>query len=205
MRFDGSDVLIFDLEARPTAWIGGDYVGRTMTAFAYTYLDAGDDVVCRTLQSTGTPEERISSWHDMVIEIAAAVESADLVIGHWVRGFDLPLLNADLERVGRIEPLGRLLTIDTKSDRLTGSGLSQSLENLAFRYDTSVQKMDMREPMWEEYNCWQTERSVKWVRDRVSTDILATRELYVAMNDAGRLLGPKAWDPSSASLPRYAR
>lgn len=205
MRFDGGDVLIFDLEARPTAWIGGDYVGRTMTAYAYTYLDAGDAVVCKTLRSEGTPEERISWWQDMVIEIAAAVESADLVIGHWVRGFDLPLLNADLERVGRVEPLGRLLTIDTKSDRLVGSGLSQSLENLAFRYDTAVQKMDMREPMWEEYNLWQTERSVEWVRSRVSSDILATRELYTAMNEAGRLNGPKAWDSATASLPRYAR
>ena len=41
-RSDG--VLIFDIEARPTAWIGGDFVGRTMTAYAFTYLD-DDEVV----------------------------------------------------------------------------------------------------------------------------------------------------------------
>lgn len=203
MRFDGEDVLIFDLEARPTAWIGGDYVGRSVTAYAYCYLD-DDAVTCHTLIGDGSPEERMANWQLMVSEIAAAVETADLVVGHWVRGFDLPLLNAELERV-KGEPLPRVLTIDTKSDRLTGSGLSQSLENLAFRYDTSVQKMDMREPMWEEYNLWQTPRSVKWVRDRVSSDILATRELYVRMDEASRLNGPRAWDPAHASLPKYAR
>jgi hypothetical protein len=203
MRFDGTDVLIFDLEARPTAWIGGDYVGRSVTAYAYCYLDS-DEVTCHTLLGPGTPEERMADHALMVAEVAAAVETADLVVGHWVRGFDLPLLNAETERV-KGEPLPRVLTIDTKSDRLTGSGLSQSLENLAFRYDTSVQKMDMREPMWEEYNLWQTERSIRWVRDRVSSDILATRELYIKMNEAGRLNGPKAWDPAHASLPKYAR
>lgn len=204
MQFDGGDVLIFDLEARPTAWIGGDYVGRSITAFAYCYLDS-DEVVCETLLGgTTTAEARIAHQQIMVNKVAAAVETADLVIGHWVRGFDLPLLNAELER-WRGAPLPRLMTIDTKSDRLVGSGLSQSLENLAFRYDTSVQKMDMREPMWEEYNLWQTDRSIEWVASRVSSDILATRELYVAMDEAGRLNGPKAWDPASASLPRYAR
>ena len=171
-----------------------------MTAYAYKYL--GDDEVSFNSISYGSTQ---AEWGLMVVEIAAAVEAADLVIGHWVRGFDLPLLNADLERIGRTEPLQRVLTIDTKSDRKVGSGLSQSLENLAFRYDTQVQKLDMREPMWEEFNLWQTERSVKWVRDRVSTDILATEQLYVAMEEAGRLNGPKAWDPASASLPRYAR
>lgn len=198
MRFETrkGDVVIFDLEVRPTAWIGGDYVGRTMTAYAFMYLDS-DEVYSDAIHA-GNPDHFI----DMVVAIASAVETSTLAVGHWIRGFDLPVLNADLERVKQTS-LPRLMTVDTKSDRLQINGLSQSLENLAARYDLSVQKMDMREPWWEEFNCWQTPASREKVLARVESDIRATKELYKAMLDAGRLKAPKAWDPTNARFARY--
>ena len=195
-RSDG--VLIFDIEARPTAWIGGDFVGRTMTAYAFTYLD--DDEVVSDAITAGDKDR----FKFMAIELAAALETATLCVGHFIRGFDLPVINADLERV-RQKSLPRLLTADTKSDRLQGVGLSESLENLSARYELNVQKMDMREPYWEEFNLWQTPESRKKVLKRVETDILGTKELYKALLEAGRLKGPKAWDPSNAKMMRYSR
>ena len=198
MRLDSGRVIIFDLEARPTAWIGGDFVGRTSTAYAYSYLD--EDKVTSDVIRAGD----YSYWAELVDEIALRVEDATLPVGHWIRGFDLPLLNADLERIGK-PSLSRTLTIDTKTDRMQGDGISQSLENLASRYDLETQKMTMHEPWWEEFNLWQTKRTRDLVRERVESDVRATKELYLAMEAAGRLKAPAVWDPAKAKLSRYRR
>lgn len=195
-RSDG--VLIFDIEARPTAWIGGDFVGRTMTAYAFTYLD--DDEVYSDAITAGDKDR----FAMMCVSLASALETATLVVGHFIRGFDLPVINADLERVKQ-GSLPRLMTADTKSDRLQGVGISESLENLSARYELEVQKMAMNEPSWEEFNLWQTPESRRKVIQRCETDILGTKELYKALLEAGRLKAPKAWDPSNAKMMRYSR
>jgi len=197
MRFETGpqDILIFDCEVRPTAWIGGDFVGRSLTAASFSWLDEDyvhTDIITR--DSTNTI--------DIVNPIAAALESADLAVGHFIRGFDFVVINGELERNG-MSPLQKVNTIDTKMDRLATSGLSESLANLIARYELENDKMDMREPMWEEFNLWQTPRSVAWVRQRVESDVAATKELFVALREAGRLKDTKVWTPEAGKMPRY--
>jgi hypothetical protein len=189
------DVLFYDLECRPTAWIGGDFTGRSATAFACCTLE--DPQVYSVVLT-----RKMTSVAPIIRPIVAEIRKARLSVGHYVRGFDFPLLMADLERIGD-PPLGRTLVLDTKIDRLQGIGLSESLGNLAARYEIEHQKEPVTEPMWEEHNLWQTPRSVDWVRERVEGDVLANRELYLAMEAAGRLKTPKAWDPSNSKMPRY--
>lgn len=198
MRFSPSTdaPLIFDIEARPTAWIGGDYVGRTMTAYAYKYL--GDD---RIEYDAIHPGDK-THWKLMVTRLASALETSTLAIGHYIRGFDLDVINADLERIGSAT-LPRLMTTDTKIDRLKGLGISESLENLSARYDLETEKFTMKEPWWEDFNCWQTPKTRKTVLQRVKTDVIETEELYLALLEAGRLKTPEAWDPTTAKRPRY--
>lgn len=196
MRLPEGDVLIFDMEARPTAWIGGDYVGRSSTAYAFTYLHSDE------VWSDAIVAGDLSHFEQMVIDLAAAVDTCSVAVGHYIKGFDLPLLSADLERV-RQPGLSRTVCVDTKIDRIQGLGISESLENLAARYELDVQKMDMREPYWEEFNLWQTPASRERVLQRVTSDILATKELYLALEEAGRLKNPSIWDPSTKKMPRY--
>ncbi len=191
-------VLIFDMEARPTAWIGGDYVGRSSTAFAYSFLNEDTVAVDAILPGEGAQQY----WEDMVLRLVFAVERSDVVVGHYIRGFDLPLLNSDLERIGQ-PSLGRTLAVDTKTDRLQGNGLSESLENLMARYDLESEKMAMHEPWWEEFNLWQTPRSRARVMERVTSDVIGTKELYRALLDVDRLKVPSAWDPAKSKLPHY--
>lgn len=194
-RADGG-VLIFDIECRPTAWIGGDYVGRSLTAYAIGYLDR-DEIENDAI----LPGDR-EHFELMMIRLAAALESADLVVGHYIRGFDLPVVNADLERVFQ-KSLPRMMALDTKIDRLQGLGLSESLENLSARYKLDTEKMTMHEPWWEEFNLWQTPETRKLVMQRNRQDVQGTKELYLALESAGRLKAPKPWDPANAKLPRY--
>lgn len=198
MKFEpnADSVLFFDIEARPTAWIGGDYVGRTMTAYAYSYLDE------EHIASDAIRAGDRAGWERMVIHIASVLESSTMAVGHYIRGFDLDVINADLERIGQ-KSLPRLMTTDTKIDRLKGLGISESLENLMSRYDLRTEKMSMHEPWWDEFNCWQTERTRKLVLERVRSDVEGSKELYKALLAAGRLKTPAAWDPTTAKRPRY--
>lgn len=189
-------VLIFDTEARPTAWFGGDYVGKSMTAAAWIWND--DDA--KPFRAAISRED--TDTKSVVIPLLRAIKMADIVVGHFIRGYDLPLLSAELER-NDLDPLEVLMTIDTKLDRKQQIGLSESLENLAARYELEEQKLSMNEPSWEEFNLWQTERSRTKVLDRVESDILSTRELYRELLAEGRLKGPKAWSPDQARMPRY--
>jgi hypothetical protein len=199
MRLPEGRVLTFDIECRPTAWIGGDFVGRSITAFAAKWLGEPDEsIICFVLTREDTSVFRI------VDPLANLLEDATVIVGHYIRGFDLPVVSGDLERV--FEPaLPRLVTVDTKLDRISTSGLSESLDNLVTRYELEHPKEHMREPMWEEHNLWQTPRSVKWVHDRVISDVLATEELYQTLEGYDRLKSPKVWDPTSGKMPSYRR
>ncbi len=188
-------ILVFDCECRPTAWFGGDYVGRSLTAVAWSWLDdetVASSVLTRLMESTAP----------LLDEFLYEYEAADVVVGHYIRGFDLPLINGDCERLAW-PTLDQKLSVDTKIDRVSTLGISESLENLVNRYELEHPKIPMSEPQWEEHNLWQTPRSCAWVAERVEGDVIATKELYRHLSQEGRLKPAKLWDPRAAKLPRY--
>lgn len=191
-----TSILFFDIEVRPTAWIGGDYVGRSLTAYAFMWDDGGDTIHASAISRTSQGTASLAS------ELACEIEAADLVVGHYIRGFDLPVLNAELER-NELPMLRDVLTIDTKLDRKMTSGISESLENLGYRHGLPTAKHPMSEPWWEEFNLWQTPESRRRVIDRVSADVKETRELYHALHNQDYLRPPKVWSSNSARMPRY--
>src|SRR3954468_13490203 len=73
-------VLDFDCEARPLHWIGGDYVSKEITALAWAWTDDPEHVTCYLLGETDTPT--------MLEAFRAAYDQADMVTGHYIRGFD---------------------------------------------------------------------------------------------------------------------
>jgi hypothetical protein len=195
LRQEESNILVFDIECRPTAWFGGDFVGKSITAAAWVFLDS-EMPVAEAITRDDVDTERVMR------PLIEAVEAADLLVGHFIRGFDLPVISGDLERLGWA-PLDPVLTVDTKIDRKQTMGLSESLENLAARYELEAQKMSMHEPWWENFNLWVDWDSRERVLDRVKSDILATRELYLRLLNEDRLKAPKVWSPSQAKMPRY--
>src|SRR5689334_15423182 len=78
-------VLDFDVEARPLHWISGDYVSKEITAIAWAWTDTPQDVTCFLLGEV----DPIS----MLMAFRAAYEQADMVTGHFIRGYDLPMVN----------------------------------------------------------------------------------------------------------------
>ena len=194
--FDAPRVLTFDFEARPIAFYGGDYVTKQITAVASAYID----------DPVGTLEDRVltkdaRSFRRMLKHIVARFEEADVLVGHYIRGFDLPLLNANLFHEG-LPLLGRLEAIDTKGGLPKMHGISKSMENLGATLGLHNEKVQMNTEKWWQANTL-TLDGIEEARTRVRGDVLENAELFGELLSRGALAAPKVWDPGPGPIGGY--
>ena len=128
-------ILDFDCEARPLHWIGGDYVSKEITAIAWAWV--GEGTAPAYLLGETDPIE-------MLQRFVEAYNHADLVTGHYIRGYDLPLVSGALTEY-QLPPLGKKLSQDTKIDLVRMSGLSKSQESLGSMLGLSYPKVQMNQ------------------------------------------------------------
>jgi hypothetical protein len=179
-------VLDFDLESRPLGWIGADYVHQEVTVAAFGWM--GETPQARALSKN----ER--SRLPMLRAVRRAYDEADMVVGHYIRSFDLPLLNAMLVEAGE-PPLAQKLTHDTKSDLVRMSGVSKSQVNLAAMFGLLEEKQYMTVSAWREANRL-TVAGVQGAVGRAVADVAQNMALYAVLKQR-RLLGPpKVWRPT---------
>jgi len=176
-------VLYFDLECKPGHWIGGDYVSKIITAGAYAFGEDDPTVLTHYEVLPG----------DIAREIANAVRSADLVVGHYIRGFDLPLLNGELLRAEE-PPLGPVLSHDTKEDLYPAHGRSKSQKNLGADLKLDNPKIEVTLAEWEGFNGRYPGFEEKII-ERVVGDVVQNRELRLALIDIGWIGPPTIWQP----------
>jgi hypothetical protein len=188
-------ILDFDCEARPLSWIGGDYVSKEITAIACAWVDEPDRVHCWCL-GEGWP------MRDMLDFFLVQYERADIVTGHYIRGFDLPLMNSALSEVG-LPPLADKLTHDTKLDLVRRHGMSSSQKNLAAMLGCSHPKVEMTDQDWREANRL-TPAGIAKTRARVTGDVRQHIEMREKLLARAMLLPPRMWrSASGARLPEY--
>src|SRR5581483_6649372 len=117
-------ILDFDIETRLVGFYSAGRFkpsGSEPTAIAASFV--GEDEVHVWVQPDYTVEE-------MLVYFLELYDQADIVTGHYIRKFDLPILNANLFEQG-YGLLGEKLVQDTKVDLREFEGLSKSQENLA--------------------------------------------------------------------------
>jgi hypothetical protein len=180
-------ILDFDCESRPLGWIGSDYVHQEITVAAWKWIGEPGDVEVRAL----TKDDR--SRRSMLRAFRQAFDLADMVCGHFIRNYDLPLVNAMLVELG--EPaLTMKLTQDTKNDLPPMKGISKSQENLAEMFGLPEPKVHMNVPRWREANRL-TRRGVEKGVERAVYDVLQNISLRDELISR-RLLGPpRMWRP----------
>jgi DNA polymerase elongation subunit (family B) len=180
-------LLDFDCESRPLGWIGQDYVHQEITVIAWKWIGESGDVAVYAL----TKDDR--SRRSMLRAFRRVYDDADMVVGHYIRNFDLPLANAMLVELG--EPsLGSKLTQDTKNDLPPMKGISKSQENLSEMFGIPEPKVHMNVPRWREANRLTT-RGVEKGMQRAEFDVLQNIALRHVLIER-RLLGPpKVWRP----------
>lgn len=182
-------VLDFDVEARPLHWISGDYVSKEITAIAWAWIgEPRESGGCLLLGET-----------DPVVMLQAflrAYDQADLVTGHFIRGYDLPMVNGALTEYG-LSALSDKLTQDTKLDLVRRQGLSGSQENLGAMLRLEHPKVRMDQSRWRAANRLQPE-GLDAVRERVIGDVQQHIEMRQRLLELGYLGPPRLWKSRSA-------
>lgn len=175
-------------------WIANDYVSKEITAIAWAWCDIPNDVTCYTL---GDTEPVV-----MLEMFRAAYEYADMATGHYMRGFDLPLIQGAMTEYG-LPPLGDKLTQDTKIDLLKRHGLSGSQENIGAMLHLEHPKIQMNQKLWRDANRL-TPEGLAILRKRVVGDVQQQIEMRRRLLELG-YLGPAVMWRSGASeqAPEY--
>lgn len=178
-------VLDFDIETRKIGFhIGGKFNpdGCEPIAIAWSW---GNGVSVRQLV-VDEPEDMLRAFRE-------AYGRADLVTGHYIRNFDLPIINGALMERGW-EPLPAKMTCDTKNDLITKAGWSSSQENLSSMFDLLEDKYHMSDTRWREATRL-TPEGVRHTRERVRNDVIQHMELRRRLLALDYLGAPKVWKP----------
>ena len=186
-------VLDFDCEARPLHWISGDYVSKEITAIAWAWTDDPDRVECRLL---GECDPVV-----MLTDFVADYNRADMVTGHYIRGYDLPMVNGALTEY-QLPTLGEKLSQDTKIDLVRRQGLSGSQENIGAMLHLHHPKVKMDQAKWRDANRL-TAEGRKLTRERVIGDVRQHIEMRRRLLELGYLAPPVKWRPGTAPVETY--
>lgn len=182
-------VLDFDVEARPLHWISGDYVSKEITAIAWAWVDQPDDVTCVLLGEVAPV--------DMLTQFLAAYEHADMVTGHYIRGYDLPMVNGALTEYG-LPSLPDKLSQDTKIDLVRRQGLSGSQENLGTMLGLNHPKIKMDQARWRSANRLEAD-GLALARQRCIGDVRQHIEMRQRLLELGYLGPAVVWKSKSAA------
>lgn len=185
-------ILDFDIECRPLSWYGGDFVTKEVTAIACRFLDE-DFTHCWLLGETDLTT--------MLDSFRREYDMADMVTGHFIRGFDLPTLNSAYVEQG-LPVLDSKLTQDTKLDLVKWSGLSKSQENIGAVLGLEHPKVGMNQATWRAANRL-TPEGLQMVRERVIGDVQQHIEMRAVLLERGLLGPPKMWKSHSSGMGNY--
>ena len=186
-------ILDFDVEARPLSWIGQDYVTKEPTAIAWKFIGSKGKPRVLALGEVSALE--------MLTEFVKAYNEADMVTGHYIRGFDLPLINGALSEHG-LPPLRDKLTSDTKLDLIKRHGMSNSQESIGAMLKLEHPKVEMTQDDWRSANRL-TSEGIKRVKIRVSGDVEQHIEMREELIKAGWLGAPKLWSGEPSGTGKY--
>lgn len=190
-------ILDIDTETKPGHWIGGDYVSKAFTAVAWKWVNEGDKVQVYTHydMSPGT----------LALLLAQQIRQADVVVGHWLRGADLPWVNGNLMTLKgkeRVPLIRNVLTHDTKSDLVKSGGRSLSQRNLAAQIGIASAKVEVTLPDWEAFNFKDPGEKQVGI-ERVVGDVVQNEEMYLKLLELGWLLPPRVWSADKAAAAKY--
>jgi hypothetical protein len=194
-------VLDFDIEVRPLAWYGGDFVTKQPTVIAWKFIGEKGPVEIASIGDSGQAEMVLEEEADMISRFLEAYDQADLVTGHFIRGFDLPVISAASLRLGG-EPIGKKLSSDTKLDLTKASGISKSMENLSAMFEAKNKKYTMDTAKWAAANMLLPE-GIELSRTRCARDVKEHIELRAKLLEVGALRPPVEWSPEGAGVGGY--
>jgi hypothetical protein len=120
-------------------------------------------------------------------------DMAGIVTGHYIRKFDLPIINGALLEHG-LPLLSPKLVTDTHRHFVKVAGFSKSQENLSAMLQTGSKKFHMNDHAWREVARLKPD-AMDAARKRAHDDVVQHKEDRLALLAAGALKPPKMWKP----------
>jgi uncharacterized protein YprB with RNaseH-like and TPR domain len=113
-------------------------------------------------------------------------EKYDIIVGHYIKGFDLPYINSKLLLLGqpRLAPKFQIDTYFVAKHYAKRAIRSKSLEHLADVLGFEEQKMRIRCKTWNDARDGMPTAIQRLVR-RCISDVMLTEQLYEKMLNAG--------------------
>lgn len=160
---------------------------------AWAWVDRPDEVTCYLLGETAPA--------DMLRAFLTVYAQADLVTGHYITGYDLPMVNGALTEYG-LPVLPDKLAHDTKVHLIKRQGLSSSQENLGAMLKLDHPKVKMDQAKWRDANRL-TPEGMALARERVIGDVKQHIEMRARLLELGYLSSPQVWRSGSAKIEAY--
>jgi DNA polymerase elongation subunit (family B) len=181
-------ILDFDIETIAAGFADPDWVPQKITCVAWSWIgeDKVESEIATVLGLFGKPERRAK----MLKPLLAAINEADMLTGHNIIRFDLPVLNAECLRLG-LSSLPARMVQDTMRFVKT-KGFKKGQDNVGRLLRVPAEKMALDWQAWQaayDESDWQT------VRDRCASDIIQHKLIRQEMLDRGWMKSPIMWRP----------
>ncbi len=179
-------ILDFDVETVAAGFADPQWVPQKVTCVAWSWIgeDKTESRICTPLGLFGKPELR----REMLADLLDAMRKAEMVTGHNIERFDLPVINAECMRL-KLEPIREILVQDTM--RLYRStGFKKGLDNLEAMFKTQQKKMSLN---WQEWQDAYDEDGWGDIRRRCESDVIGHKEVRRQLLDARFMRSPRFW------------
>jgi DNA polymerase elongation subunit (family B) len=180
-------VLDFDVETLAAGFADPAWVPQKVMCVSWSWTDS-EDVEVRVCGPMGffKPELRRS----MVAELLEQINRADIVTGHNLIRFDLPILNSECLRLG-LPPMKSVAVQDTMRIVKT-KGFKKGQDNIGKLLETAEQKLSLDWQGWEEayeQDGWET------IKARCVSDVVMHKQMRLQMLERGWLKKATVWSP----------
>ncbi len=179
-------ILDWDVETVAAGFADPNWVPQKITCVAWSWVgsDVVESRVCGSRGLFGNPALR----RHMLKPLLDAIAEADMLTGHNLIRFDLPVVNAECMRLG-LDPIGAVLVQDTMRVR-RAKGFKKGQDNLGTMYGIAQEKLALS---WQQWQDAYDERGWKTIIQRAESDVVMHKALRLKMIEAGHLKPPVTW------------
>lgn len=179
-------ILDFDVETVAAGFADPEWVPQKITCVAWSWVgeDEVKSKICGPLGIFGDPSRRAKMLKPLLAEIA----KADVITGHNIARFDLPIINAECMRLG-LEPIRRVKIQDTMR-LVRAKGFKKGLDNISRLYKVPGEKLSLD---WQAWQDAYDEKGWDTIRRRCESDVLLHKQTRLELESRGLLKRVSTW------------
>jgi DNA polymerase elongation subunit (family B) len=179
-------ILDFDVETVAAGFADPNWVPQKITCVAWSWIgeEKVESRVCGPMGLFGKPELRTK----MLKPLMDAINEADMLTGHNIIRFDLPVINSECMRLGL--PVVPTKLVQDTMRLMRSKGFKKGQDNIGRMLKLSEEKQAMD---WQQWQDAYDEAGWAGIRSRCETDIIQHKTMRVELLELGLLKTPTLW------------